>query len=120
MIQQSLGDIIDKMSILMMKVYHGEEDAFEELTSLRKGLMSSDVDGNFILSCLRLGHINKEIWNLENEIRKGGEGKLGLEEVGRRAIEIRNLNRKRINYKNLINQLTNKGFKEIKVDHLSQ
>lgn len=116
----SLGDIIDKMSILLMKVYHGEEDASEELIALRKGLLDQEIDGNFVLTCLRLAHINKCIWNLENDIRKGGEGKFSLEEIGRRAIEIRNLNRKRVHYKNLINRITNKGFQETKVFHQSQ
>ena len=59
------------------------------------------------------------IWNLENEIRKGGENKFTLEEIGRRALEIRDLNRRRIKYKNKINDMT-RDFREHKINHRSQ
>lgn len=117
--EQTLGDCIDKMTILCRKVYFGEEEAYEELKAISGGLVDAGYDGELLLATARLAMINGEIWNLENCIRKGGEGKLGLEEVGRRSILIRDLNRKRIKYKNHINELTG-GFKEVKVNHASQ
>jgi hypothetical protein len=51
-------------------------------------------------------------------MRNGGETKLGLEECGRRAIKIRDFNKKRIEYKNILNCL-DKGFREIKINHRS-
>lgn len=116
----TLGDIVDKMTILSRKVYFGEEDAYLELKTMVSGLKEMDIDGNFILASIRLAQMNFEIWNLENEIRKGGEGRFSLEEIGKRAIEIRNLNRKRIKYKNEINRISGVNHKEVKVKHHSQ
>jgi hypothetical protein len=117
---QNLGDIIDKLSILTRKIYFGEEAAFAEHDYLKTGLTELGYDGELICASLRLCQMNFEIWNLENSIRRGGEGTLGLEEVGRRAVEIRNLNRKRIQYKNEITKLDHIGFSECKTNHLSQ
>ena len=67
----------------------------------------------------RLSIVNQKIWHLESSIRKG---KLDndLLEVGRRAVEIRNLNKERVSIKDAINEYTDYGFKEVKVNHLSQ
>ena len=64
---------------------------------------------------------NMKIWNLESEIRECKEEELGLEEIGRRALMIRDLNRERIALKNELNRLhdTENFFKEVKVKHVS-
>ena len=63
--------------------------------------------------------VNDAIWELESAVR---QGKLDNDskEVGKRAIEIRNWNKKRIDIKNQINALTGEGFIEGKTDHLSE
>ena len=119
--RQSEGDVIDRMSILAMKVYEGEEEAYEELNYLRNCLNKVDGGaGDLLLAAIRLGQMNQRIWNLENEIRKGGEQKFEREEIGGRAIDIRNYNRKRVRYKNEINEITGAGFREFKIKHRSQ
>lgn len=77
--------------------------------------------GKLVTNAMRLCQMNIEIWNLEHEMRKEAEGqtKFSLEEIGKRAIKIRDLNRKRIEYKNLINDLAGNHFRETKVNHLS-
>jgi len=67
----------------------------------------------------KLYEINGRIWDLEADIRQGKEDRLGLEEVGRRALKIRGINRERIEMKNLITGESGSGFSEIKVDHAS-
>jgi hypothetical protein len=54
---------------------------------------------------------------MEADIRQGKDNLLNLEEVGRRALGIRNINKFRIRIKNEIVEKTNKGFKDIKVNH---
>ena len=108
------------MTILALKIYYGEEEANKEFEYLREGLLHLGYDGDFVASVIRLAHTNHNIWVLENAIRKGGEGQFSLEEIGKRAIEIRNLNRKRIQYKNAITKMDNLGFQEVKSQHLSQ
>jgi hypothetical protein len=105
------SDIADRFSILILKWIHGAE-VRDELQAYARECPISDP----LFDLLR---INFAIWNLEADIRKGREGDLGLEEVGRRALEIRNLNRQRIEIKNTVNALA-KTFTEIKVQHASE
>jgi|SRR6185436_6941212 len=119
--QYNVGDLLDRLSILTRKIYFGDEDSISEHRFLEKGLEAYGINGKLVTNCMRIMQINVEIWNLENVIRNGGEKKLGLEEVGRRAVRIRDLNKKRIQYKNKLNGLFLKGgFKENKVQHRSE
>jgi hypothetical protein len=67
-----------------------------------------------------LYQIHNEIWSLEKELKSGMEHQLTLEEIGRRAIEIRDWNHKRIHLKNIMaDKLGQSHLHEIKHDHLS-
>lgn len=110
------GDIIDRLSILILKVVH-EPNVLahirEELNDLFFDFDSRSVPQIYALFDL-LG-INSQIWNLESDIRAGKEGKLGLEEVGERALTIRDLNKRRVMIKNGMSK-----YKEIKISHASE
>jgi len=65
--------------------------------------------------------IHNKIWDLEKELKSGKEQNLPLEEIGRRAILIRDFNNKRILLKNQIADILDKdSVREFKKDHLSQ
>lgn len=117
----NVGEIIDKLSILSRKIYFGEENAISEHRYLEKQLDTMGVNGKLITNTIRITQQNIEIWNLEHEMRKvaEGPGQFTYEEVGKRAVKIRDLNRKRIEYKNIINDLLGNQFRETKVNHLS-
>jgi hypothetical protein len=66
----------------------------------------------------KLYSVNGRIWDLESDIRKGKEGELGLEEVGRRALLIRDWNHIRIGLKNIIAERLGEEI-EIKGNHAS-
>ena len=68
----------------------------------------------------KLEDIHLRIWALESDIRRGLEGTLGLEEVGRRAIEIRNFNNQRVRIKNELAEQLQCPVREIKRDHVSE
>ena len=63
--------------------------------------------------------IHNAIWDLEWQLKSGVEQQLSLEEIGRRAIRIRDHNNKRITYKNSIAKLLGHPVTELKQDHLS-
>ena len=64
--------------------------------------------------------INGKMWDAEYDIRKGLDATLGLEEIGRRALAIRNLNRDRIAVKNKITDLVGQPeYKDCKMNHAS-
>ena len=122
---QNLGDVLDKLSILTRKIYFGEESAISEHRYLEQALSYWNINGKVVTNSLRLAQMNIEIWNLENEMRKSGKqahemSASELAEAGKRAVKIRDLNRKRIEYKNLLTELSKRGFKEVKVNHRSQ
>lgn len=62
--------------------------------------------------------INGKIWDLESAIRQGKDSELGLEEIGRRAIAIRQHNAIRISIKNDVAKAFNEHG-EFKYDHVS-
>lgn len=112
----SLGDVIDRLSILTMKVYFGDEQSISEHRYLTQSLKDWDIDGRVMASALRLQLMNRLIWELENEMRRGLLDH-DLPEMGKRAIKIRDFNAKRIEYKNSINK---DSFQENKIQHRSQ
>jgi len=67
-----------------------------------------------------LVQIHNEIWELESLLKTGREQELGLEEIGRRAIKIRDWNNKRIAIKNTLAEKLGCSVREIKQDHLSE
>jgi hypothetical protein len=67
-----------------------------------------------------LKDIHRKIWGLEAELKSYNEHLLALEEIGRRAIEIRNYNHSRIELKNSIAAKLNCQIREFKSDHLSE
>jgi hypothetical protein len=56
---------------------------------------------------------------MESDIRKGLDDNLGLEEIGRRAIKIRETNKIRVSIKNEISRKTKSGFEDVKINHIS-
>jgi hypothetical protein len=67
-----------------------------------------------------LKQIHLQIWSLESDLKSGLEHRHSLEEIGRRAIEIRNWNNKRIELKNTIAGKLKCSVREVKSDHLSE
>lgn len=63
--------------------------------------------------------IHNAIWELEWQLKSGVEDQLPLEEIGKRAIRIRDYNNKRISFKNSIASLLGHPVRELKHDHLS-
>ena len=67
----------------------------------------------------RLCIANIKISILESDIRKGKEDELGLEEVGRRSLQIRDINGESVALKNTLKDIFKDGFTDIKVKHRS-
>jgi len=115
-----VSDIVDRYTILKLKqkyigssiqrqfnIYH------KEVRKLRKqGIVKEEW-------IKKLSQINKSIWELECMIGDIVRENFDFEEIGRKALEIRELNRQRIEVKNKICEETGEGFPEIKIDHTS-
>ena len=115
----SLADLIDRFSILRLKIrLLPQDDKIQEEYDLFLSAINSFSDPRADDWIKDMTAINERIWHLESDIRQGKEKKLGLLEVGRRALAIRDINKERIEYKNTITRLVG-GFEEKKVDHAS-
>ena len=118
-----LPELLDRLIIVRLKAERiGDKEKEKELEFYMKELEDYKKKGFVIKDewLKSLYEVNGKIWDLEADIRKGKEGELGLEEVGRRAIEIRNINKIRISIKNEITEATGSGFKDVKVNHASE
>jgi arginine/lysine/ornithine decarboxylase len=112
-------ELVDRYVIAMLK-FNKTQANQEELDFYHAQLCKYDL--SIVNKELEnLHNIHSNIWNLEAELKSGRENKLTLEEIGRRAIEIRNWNNQRISTKNIIAEKLGQGnIKEIKKDHLSE
>jgi len=117
------GDIIDRLVIFQLKMERIGDPVYKR--AFREYLhelfvlfvVYPEVDWwSFILESL---NYNKEVWRLESSVRQG-KMENDAEKVKQGTAEIREWNKKRIDVKNRINELTSEGFKETKKDHLSQ
>ena len=115
-----ISEILDRYSISLLKKERIDIDNNQELDDLlneiKKYREINPIVDEYIS---KLKDINGQIWDLEYDIRLGKEGILGLEEVGRRAIIIREKNKIRVGYKNEIVSIFNIGYKDIKMNHVS-
>lgn len=122
-----LPEAIDKLTILMLKrerlpdsperaSVEREYDYYNAVLEAYRTEDGIDIKQSWIDD---LYVANGHCWDLEAAIRQGRDAELGLEEVGRRAIELRDLNKIRIAAKNRIAEECGLDFFEVKVDHAS-
>jgi hypothetical protein len=67
-----------------------------------------------------LEDIHRRIWAMEDDFKKCRIDGADLSEIGQRALDIRDLNNYRVQYKNSIADKLNDPVKEIKQDHTSE
>jgi hypothetical protein len=116
-----ISEILDRYSIAILKKERANAENEQEIQDLNDEIDNYRNQSPELIDrkIQQLIEINGKIWDLESDIRKGKEGELGLEEVGRRAILIRGLNKIRVGYKNEIVEVFNEGYKDIKMNHAS-
>ena len=117
----SAGDIVDRFTIVLLKLLRIGDSFMPEFNAYSEAITRLDCmhpEVPWLTLTMEMFKVNKDIWDLESDVRKGKlDG--NLEEVGRRAIAIRDKNNKRIEIKNQIAELMGE-FKEVKKDHASE
>ena len=111
-------ELIDRYTIAKIKADKGLS-VTEELAWYTNQLLQYDTT-NVKDLVDELEQIHLGIWALESAIRQGFDDQLGYEEIGRRAVKIRNLNNRRVALKNNIAEKLGCSIREIKKNHLSQ
>lgn len=117
-------ELIDRLCIARVKhrrtngANSVERDWYERQYEQLQRLVSSVEELEHNVAAMTA--IHEAIWELEWQLKSGVEDQLSLEEIGRRAIRIRDYNNKRISFKNSIAALVNRDpVRELKSDHLS-
>jgi len=113
-----LSEILDRYTITKLKSERTNEDVSDELSTYKKEIDNPDyvVRSSQIVSFIdRLYKINGELWDTEGDIRKGVE--MPLDEIGRLALKVRDLNCKRNEIKAEVVDTFSEGFKEIKINY---
>jgi len=111
-------ELVDRLAIAEVKFQRTKANEQELLWYMNQAIR---IDITQIVDEYEdLKRIHNEIWDLEAELKTGREAELSLEEIGRRAIAIRDHNNKRIALKNTMAEKLNCPVREIKKDHLSE
>ena len=113
-----LSEILDRYTITKLKSERTDEDVSDELRTYKKEIDNPDYveRSNQIIAFIdRLYEINGELWDTEGDIRKGVE--MPLEEIGKLALKVRDLNCTRNEIKAEIVDTFAEGFKEIKINY---
>lgn len=118
-------ELIDRLCIARVKYQRttgGNQDELDWYEDRYRELIN-DLDAEHLDQLNKdieeITKIHNQIWNLEWQLKSGVEHLLPLDEIGRRAIAIRDWNNRRISYKNSIAALFGLKLREIKTDHLS-
>jgi hypothetical protein len=119
-IDMSLGDAIDRITILERKIQFGEDAAYKEFIHLTESLdkLNVKLSGALLAAIIRVAYNNFEVWNRENTFRRGVD--MPAEDVKKMMIEVRDFNSRRVQSKNEINRITEMGFREFKIQHRSR
>jgi len=112
-------ELLDRLTIARVKWRRTQANS-EELNYYELQAQQIDMNAECQSFILELETIHDNIWELEKDLKNGYEKKLPLEEIGRRAIAIRDYNNRRIQYKNLLAERIGCPIREIKKDHLSE
>ena len=113
-----LSEILDRYTITKLKSERTSEDVSEELRAYAREIDNpeySDKSNQIVFFIDRLYEINGKLWDTEGNIRKGVD--MPLEEVGRLALKVRDLNCKRNKIKAEVVDAFSEGFKEIKINY---
>ena len=117
-----LHEAIDRITILMLKLERLPKDqsrsALEKEYRFYSMVLDSyrrddgiSIEEEWIEG---LKSVNGQVWDIEGEIRQGKERGLGLAEVGRRTLQLRQIDKNRLAWRNKIADAVGLGYHEVK------
>jgi hypothetical protein len=123
-IPMPICELCDRLTIALLKAERLSDDEIDkdgltkQIAYYTEGIDQTNPELEALIN--KLLDANKKMWDAEHAIRKGLDDDLGLEEIGRRAINIRDYNRERVAIKNDIADLVSQPeFKDCKMNHVS-
>ena len=111
-------ELVDRYTIARVKYTKTKGANYEELKFYSREVRKLGK-ANILEDLKKLESIHRQIWNLEDDFKKCRLDGVELSEIGLRALEIRDINNSRVQYKNSIAIKLGDAVREIKQDHLS-
>ena len=112
-------EIVDRYAIAVVKHKKTSGANQEELDFYLKQMRKVNINPQNNLVLDLIAH-HEYVWNLEDDFKKCRVDNLPLEEIGRRALHIRDVGFKRVDLKNALAALAGDPVREIKQDHISE
>lgn len=112
-------ELIDRLCIARVKYARTKGANQIELDWYEEKLSQLPASAELDEAIQAMTDIHHAIWDLEWQLKSGVEQMLSLQEIGRRAIAIRDFNNRRIAYKNSVARILAHPVTEIKQDHLA-
>jgi hypothetical protein len=120
MIRMSIVDVLDRYIIASLKMLRVDKNQFKhEVDTLYAEFSNYSGEKRQAIKDfgVRLQRVHEGIWSMEASIRQAQEDELGLEEVGRRALKVRDLNRERQTIKNEMIDYFGEGQRDCKCNY---
>lgn len=112
-------EIVDRYAIAVVKHKRTQAANQEELDFYHKQMIEANINPQHQLVLDLIDH-HEYVWNLEDDFKKCRIDNLPLEEIGRRALHIRDVGFKRVELKNALADLAGDPVREIKQDHITE
>lgn len=108
-------ELLDRYCIAQVKKEKLGNMAFEEFIFYEEQLQESGIDlQKFKGHIENLINVHRSIWSLEDDFKKNRIDQTPLEEIGRKALQVRDLNARRYQIKERLAVIANEAYKEVK------
>jgi hypothetical protein len=112
-------EIVDRYTIAVVKHEYTQGANQEELEFYMAQMQEIGLDLQHRLIIELIDH-HRYVWSLEDDFKKNRIDNLPLEEIGRRALHIRDIGHTRVTIKNTLAELLDDPVREIKRDHITE
>jgi hypothetical protein len=112
-------EIVDRYTIAVVKHKKTNGANQEELDFYLEQMKEANINPSDIKVIELIEH-HSYVWSLEDDFKKAKIDSLPLEEIGRRALYIRDIGYRRVDLKNALAEMVNDPVREIKRDHITE
>ena len=113
-----LIELVDRYTIAQVKHQRTNGANQEELDFYQAQFEEFDFE-KISVWLTALVDLHNSIWDLEDDFKKAKIDALPLEEIGRRALYIRDIGYRRVDLKNALAEMIDDPVREIKQDHVT-
>ena len=111
-------EIVDRYTIAVVKHEKTNGANQEELNFYLDQMKEANINTSDVKVIELIEH-HSYVWSLEDDFKKAKIDALPLEEIGRRALYIRDIGYRRVDLKNALAEMVNDPVREIKQDHIT-